>query len=43
MLRDQFRAIDTNGDGILSREELFTEFQKAYGDIKADELCVKYF
>jgi len=34
-LLKQFKALDENGDGMLSREELINGFSKILGSVKA--------
>ncbi len=40
-LLSQFQSWDTNGDGVLSREEIFEGYKKLYGDLKANEEVVR--
>jgi hypothetical protein len=36
----QFQEWDTNGDGVLSREEIFAGYKNLYGEIFANEEVV---
>ena len=36
-LREAFTKIDVNGDGRVSREELFNQYSKSMGDAKGEE------
>lgn len=36
-LLNQFRSWDTNGDGQLSRDEIFAGYCKLYGEVQANE------
>jgi calcium-dependent protein kinase len=36
----QFKAWDSNGDGVLSREEIFNGYKALYGEVKASEEVV---
>jgi calcium-dependent protein kinase len=40
-LMKQFQEWDTNGDGVLSREEIFEGYKNLYGDVYANEEVVK--
>jgi calcium-dependent protein kinase len=39
-LLKQFQAWDTNGDGVLSRDEIFSGYKTLYGEVKANEEVV---
>jgi calcium-dependent protein kinase len=36
-LLNQFRSWDTNGDGVLSRQEILEGYCKLYGEVQAQE------
>jgi calcium-dependent protein kinase len=36
-LLNQFRSWDTNGDGVLSRQEIYDGYCKLYGEVHATE------
>ena len=37
----QFQTWDKNGDGVLSREEIFDGYKQLYGEVKANEEVVR--
>jgi calcium-dependent protein kinase len=39
-LLKQFKAWDSNGDGVLSRDEIFNGYKELYGEVKASEEVV---
>lgn len=39
-LLSQFQTWDKNGDGVLSREEIFDGYKQLYGEVKANEEVV---
>lgn len=39
-LLSQFQTWDKNGDGVLSREEIFNGYKQLYGELKANEEVV---
>ncbi len=39
----QFQQWDTNGDGVLSRDEIYEGFCNLYGKVMADEQVVRIF
>lgn len=39
-LLSQFQSWDKNGDGVLSREEIFDGYKQLYGEVKANEEVV---
>ncbi len=41
-LMKQFQEWDTNGDGVLSREEIFSGYKNLYGEVYANEEVVCY-
>ena len=40
-LLSQFQTWDTNGDGVLSREEIYEGYKKLFGELKAEEEVVR--
>ncbi len=36
----QFQDWDTNGDGVLSREEIYAGYKELYGEVYAEEEVV---
>lgn len=36
-LLNQFRSWDTNGDGVLSKQEIYEGYCKLYGEVQAQE------
>jgi calcium-dependent protein kinase len=40
-LLKQFSAWDTNGDGVLSRDEIYQGYKSLYGEVKANEEVVR--
>jgi calcium-dependent protein kinase len=39
-LLKQFKAWDSNGDGVLSRDEIYQGYKSLYGEVKANEEVV---
>jgi calcium-dependent protein kinase len=39
----QFQSWDKNGDGVLSKDEIFEGYCKLYGDVQAKETVVRFF
>lgn len=42
-LLSQFQTWDKNGDGVLSREEIFDGYKQLYGEVKANDEVVRFF
>ena len=40
LLLDHFKTWDKNGDGVLSKEEIFEGYKSLYGEVKAKEETV---
>lgn len=38
----QFQAWDKNGDGVLSRDEIYEGYKNAYGEVYANEEVVSF-
>ena len=39
----QFQSWDINGDGVLSRDEIFEGYKKLYGEVAANEEVVMIY